>query len=169
VLDVAGGLPPLFADLGLWIGLGLSLALFSLLLGDNVVARLAQHILVGAAMGFLAVVVIQHIAVPRLVEPLLRGEWTTHAAPLLLALVLLAAGTERIVRQSRQPQGSAPSDAAKGRGGCWLLCPLPCCWEPALPWVWQALCRVRSGRRRARCCWAHGPTGAQAAPSGMAR
>jgi hypothetical protein len=117
VFDAAGGLPPLLADLGLWVGLGMTLALFSLLLGDNLIARWAQHLLVGAIMGYLAVVVVQGVMRPRLVEPLLRGEWRTLATPAALGLLLLAAGVERILHQSRQPQAGEGG----GPGRAWSL------------------------------------------------
>ncbi|MGL4651309.1 MAG: hypothetical protein ACRC1H_18025 [Caldilineaceae bacterium] len=115
MFDATGGLPPLLTDLGLWVGLGMTLALFSLLLGDNLVARWAQHILVGAAMGYLAVVAVQGVLRPRLIEPLLRGEWQTNVAPLVLGVMLLAAALERIVRQSRLPE-AGPS---RGSGRVW--------------------------------------------------
>lgn len=102
-------LPPLLVDAGLWLGLLITLALFSLLLGDNALARLAQHLLVGAGLGYAALLAIQSVIGPRLLAPLAQGQWLAAGPPLLLGLLLLAAGIERIAAQGR----TAPSAAAR--------------------------------------------------------
>ncbi len=101
--------PALLSDAGLWIGLLLTLALFSLLLGDNALARVAQHLLVGAGLGYAALLAVQYVISMRLLAPLAQGRWLTHSAPLLLGLLLLAAGIERIAAQGRAhtPQSAA--------------------------------------------------------------
>lgn len=111
--ESAALLPPFFTTLGVWLGLGITLALFSLLLGDNIVARWAQHLLVGASMGYVVVATTQHLIRPRLIDPLLQGEWATAATPAALGLLLLLAAGERILRQSRAPQ------AGSGDEGLW--------------------------------------------------
>lgn len=129
MLETGGALPPLLSDVGLWLGMAMTLALFSLLLGDTVVARWAQHLLVGASMGYLAVVVLQGVLRPRLLEPLLQGQWRSVAAPAGLGLLLLLGGIERIVRQSRTPQAgqsSAPGLSDPAARGVWgLLAVIP--------------------------------------------
>ena len=105
-----GALPPLLTDAGLWIGLLLTLALFSMVLGDNVLARLAQHLLVGAGLGYAAVMTIQHVIVQRLLAPLAQGQSAVMAMPLLLALLLSAAAFERMAAQSRPA-----ADASRAR------------------------------------------------------
>ncbi len=99
-------LPPLLTDAGLWIGLLLTLALFSMVLGDSVLARLAQHLLVGAGMGYAAVMAIQYVITMRMLTPLAQGQWATQIAPLLLSLLLIGAAVERMVAQ-RQPASAA--------------------------------------------------------------
>ncbi len=97
-----GNLRPLLTDAGLWLGLLLTLALFSLVLGDNVLARLAQYLLVGAGLGYAAVMTIQYVIGLKLLAPIAQGEGLRLAAPLLLGLLLIAAVIERMVAQ-RQP------------------------------------------------------------------
>ena len=96
-----GVLPPLLADAGLWIGMLLTLALFSLVLGDNALARLAQHVLVGAGLGYAAVMVLQYVIGLRLLAPLARGQWASQGLPLILGLLLIAAALERMAAQGR--------------------------------------------------------------------
>ena len=52
----SGGLPGSLHDAGLLLGLLISLAIGSCLIRDNVLARFAQYILVGAGLGYMAVV-----------------------------------------------------------------------------------------------------------------
>ncbi len=96
-----GALPPLLVDAGLWTGLLLTLAVFSLVMGDNALARLAQHILVGAALGYAAVMTLHYVIGQRLLAPLARGEWTRNGLPLILGLLLIAAALERMAAQGR--------------------------------------------------------------------
>lgn len=84
---------------GLWLGFLLSLLAFSAILGDHLLARLAQHMLVGAALGYLLVLIVQNLLRPHLIEPLLAGgtERTAALVPLGLALLLLGAGLEHLL------------------------------------------------------------------------
>ena len=85
-------------QIGLWVGLLTSLALASMLLRDNALARLAQHILVGAGVGYAVVLAVRSVLWPQLVGPLLRAPdaspWRWLLAGLLA--VLLLAGTVQI-------------------------------------------------------------------------
>jgi len=80
---------------------------FSMILGDNVLARLAQHVLVGAALGYVAVLAWQNVLRPRLFAPLFRptpaDPWLS--VPLMLGVVLLIAGTDRILGRGRAASG----------------------------------------------------------------
>lgn len=103
----------LMSELGLWLGLLLSLAIFSAVAGDNVFARLAQHLLVGAAVGYAALLAWQHVLRPRLLSPLLAGgapfeRWLVAA----LCLLLVAGGLERIVAQHAAPAAPGPARSA---------------------------------------------------------
>lgn len=96
--------PALVSNVGLWIGFLFSLMVFSAILGDHYLTRLAQYILVGAALGYVAVLAWQQVLRPRLFTPL----WTATRAGgpadpwlwalLALAILLFIAGLERILR-----------------------------------------------------------------------
>ncbi len=98
----------LAANLGLWVGFVFSLLIFSALMGENALTRLAQHILVGASLGYLAILVLRDVLQPRLFIPLFSGgvqanlpRWQLWA-PLILGLLLCAAGLDRM-RQAGKP------------------------------------------------------------------
>ena len=95
---------------GLWVGLLLSLLIFSRIFGDHLLARLAQYLLVGASLGYLAVLLIQNVLRPRLIQPLLQDPITDPwlIVPLLLGVLLFFAGLDRIVQQAK-PKSSAPA------------------------------------------------------------
>lgn len=104
------------ADLSLWVSFIFSLMIFSMLLGDNLLSRLAQYILVGVSIGYLGALAIQHVLRPRLFVPLLTAPLTTLVtAPhlwivLVLGVLLLGAGLERMVTQMpRDDEHGLPS------------------------------------------------------------
>ncbi|HMN27545.1 MAG TPA: hypothetical protein PKE45_05260, partial [Caldilineaceae bacterium] len=55
---------------GAVLGLLIALVLFSTLLGENVLTRLAQHILVGAALGYAVLLAIRDLLLPTLTTAL---------------------------------------------------------------------------------------------------
>lgn len=71
--------------LGAIVSFLLTLMVFSYLLGDNVLFRLAVHIFIGVAAGYLFSVVLVNVIIPRLILPLLGG----MPADRLIALVPL--------------------------------------------------------------------------------
>jgi hypothetical protein len=80
--------------LSVWIAAILTLMVYSYLLGDNPVYRLAQHLFVGSSVGYAVVIVIYDVLGPRLATPLLRdprANWP-YLLPLLLGLLLLSKG-----------------------------------------------------------------------------
>ncbi|MEX1019547.1 MAG: hypothetical protein WDZ49_07810 [Litorilinea sp.] len=97
---------PFFADFGVWLGLLLSLALFSLLIRDNGLARLAQHILAGALMGYIALVAWHDVLRLRVILPLVRGEDAGIWLPAGLGFVLVVAGVQRILAQPDPVDGA---------------------------------------------------------------
>jgi hypothetical protein len=99
-----------FEELGLWVGLFFSLAIFSALAGDHWLARLAQHILVGVALGYVAVVTVREVLQPRLLVGLLRSSMTdlNGWAPLLLGLFLWLAGVDYLWSQGQPPSPVLP-------------------------------------------------------------
>jgi hypothetical protein len=86
----------LLDTVGIWVSLILTLVVFSYLLGDNVLYRLAEHLFVGVAVGYAAVVAFHSVLVPKLFQPLMdvvgSGDWYQLPAllvPLLLGLFFL--------------------------------------------------------------------------------
>jgi len=75
----------------LWtiIGLILTLMIFSYLLGDNILFRIATYIFVGVASGYGVTMVIYQIILPRMVWPLVKGDWIITLVPLALSLLLI--------------------------------------------------------------------------------
>ena len=96
----------LLTALGIWFGFLLSLMTFSLIIRDNLFERLAQYVLVGAATGYLMVLVIQNILRPKLVDPILATDGVTLdlLPPLFLGIALLYATVSYTLRQGRQEQ-----------------------------------------------------------------
>jgi hypothetical protein len=96
----------LLAAVAFWGSLIMTLIIFSGILGDHALARLGQHLLVGASLGYLGVLAIQHVLRPRLIAPLLADPtgdpW--RWMPLALGVILLIAGLDRTLR----PPTSAP-------------------------------------------------------------
>jgi hypothetical protein len=81
-----------------WIAAVLTLMVYSYLLGDNPLYRLAGHLFVGSSIGYAAVIVFHNILRPHLFEPLQKdaaGSWP-YLIPLLLGLLLLAKGRRSI-------------------------------------------------------------------------
>jgi hypothetical protein len=74
------------------IGLILTLMVFSYLIGDNVLFRIAVYIFIGVASGYAAVVVVQYVLIPKLFTPLLGDpkQFVLTVVPLILSISLLA-------------------------------------------------------------------------------
>jgi len=107
--------PELVEQAGLWVGLAISLLIFSTILGDHWAARLGQHLLVGAGLGYAGVVVWQALRTsPPVVELLAdpQGAWWHWIAAALL-LLLVAGALARIFLPPRTPR-------QEGRLGRWL-------------------------------------------------
>ena len=81
--------------IGLWASFILTLMIFSYLLGDNLLYRLAVYVFAGLAAGYSAIVTWDGVIVPWLQDTLLQPNATLHqlalgVAPLLVGLLLLA-------------------------------------------------------------------------------
>jgi hypothetical protein len=89
----------LLVTLGFWSSLVMTLIIFSGVLGDHALVRLGQHLLVGASLGYLGVLAIQHVLRPRLFEPLLADPTgdPLRWVPVGLGAILLIAGLDRII------------------------------------------------------------------------
>ena len=107
----SSGLPGLLQDAGLVLGLVISLAIGSYLIRDSFLARLGQYILVGAGLGYAAVLVWGNVLWPRLFAPLVADPmlWLTvpesallhRWLPLALGLLMWGGGAELL----RRPPG----------------------------------------------------------------
>lgn len=78
------------ADL-IWtiVGFVLTLLVLSYVIGDNPLFKLVSYLFVGIASGAVAVVVIYEVIWPKLILPILQGDYLTFI-PLLLSLLLIA-------------------------------------------------------------------------------
>lgn len=76
------------------IGLVLTLIIFSYLIGDNVLFRIAVYIFIGVASGYAAAVVVQYVLKPKLFDPIVSLSDPVQLAltlvPLILSFSLLA-------------------------------------------------------------------------------
>ena len=93
LLDLAGTL----------VAIVLTLFVFSYLLGDNVLFRLAEHIFIGVAVGYAVVMAFHSVLGPKLLTPLVQflgaGNWggvVLLAVPLILGLLLLTKPFKRL-------------------------------------------------------------------------
>jgi hypothetical protein len=78
--------------IGFLVGLILTIFVFSYLLGDNPLYRLAVHLLVGVAAAYAAVIAVRELLLPVFNEALASNDpasWLWLALPLLLSVLLL--------------------------------------------------------------------------------
>jgi len=81
------------------IGLLLTLMIFSYLIGDNVLFRLAIYVFIGVASGYATVIVWQTVLAPKLFQPLLSADLNRIIlvlVPLILGFSLLAKLSPRL-------------------------------------------------------------------------
>ncbi len=88
-------------QIGLWAGFILTLMVFSYLLGDNFLYRLAIYVFVGLAAGFVTMITVQSVLTPWVQASLQSADLTSRilgVIPLALGLLLLLKGTRRFNR-----------------------------------------------------------------------
>ena len=90
-------------QIGLWVGFILTLMVFSYILGDNVLYRLAIYIFVGLAAGFIVVVTWENVIWPWLNGIVLApdadiGNRVLGLVPLIIGLLLLLKASPRFGR-----------------------------------------------------------------------
>jgi len=90
-------------QIGLWAGLVLSLMVFSYVLGDNFLYRLAIFVFIGLAVGYVAVVTVESVLLPWIYTTVLApeaalGTRAVGAAPLLFGALLLLKASPRLGR-----------------------------------------------------------------------
>ncbi|MFH1620247.1 MAG: hypothetical protein ABIG11_10165 [bacterium] len=86
--------------LGAWAAVGLTLALYSFLYKDNPVFKIAEHLYVGAGMGWLFQQTFFNVWKPKIYEPLMQGN-LSPVIPSILGLSLVAQFFPRISWVSR--------------------------------------------------------------------
>jgi hypothetical protein len=100
--------PDWAARAGVWVGLVVALLVFSAIVGDHWLARLGQAILVGAGLGYAAVVTWHAVIALPVVQGLLANPradlW--NWIPVVLAVLLVIAAAERILMQG---EGGPPA------------------------------------------------------------
>jgi len=88
------------ADLiGTIIGFGLTLIVFSYILGDNVLFRLVIHIFIGISAGFAVVMIWYSVIWPQLILPFLVGSYDERIlviVPIILSFLLLLKAFPRL-------------------------------------------------------------------------
>ncbi len=70
-----------------------TIMIFSYVIGDNPFFRVAIHVFVGLAAGFVTLVVFEQIFINKLIAPMLTGNWTQLAflaIPLIMGFLLLS-------------------------------------------------------------------------------
>ena len=70
--------------IGLSLGFLLTILVFSYLLGDNPFFRLAIHIFIGVAAGYVAIVTVNNVLIPRMIIPLVQGSQGERLLSMLL-------------------------------------------------------------------------------------
>jgi hypothetical protein len=72
-------------------GLLLTLMVFSYLINDNLLFRIAIYLFIGSASGYATAVVWKYVLTPKLIEPLTDpAQWVLLSVPLILSISLLA-------------------------------------------------------------------------------
>lgn len=88
-------------QIGLWAGFVLTLMVFSYLLGDNFLYRLAVYIFIGLAAGYVTMVTVEGVILPWVNATLYSGEMGTQivgALPLAFGFLLLFKTVRRFNR-----------------------------------------------------------------------
>jgi hypothetical protein len=86
-------------QIGVWAGFILTLMVFSYLLGDNFLYRLAVYIFVGLSAGYITMVTVESVILPWINATIFSQDVGTQivgALPLLLGFLLLLKATKRL-------------------------------------------------------------------------
>jgi hypothetical protein len=90
-------------QVGLWIGFIFTLMIFSYVLGDNVLYRLAVYVFVGLAAGYVTVVTVESVILPWVNGTILAtnggvGGMVLGLIPFIIGLLLMLKGSPRLGR-----------------------------------------------------------------------
>jgi len=89
-------------SVGFFVAAILTLCVFSYLLGDNVLYRLAEHLFVAVAVGYVCIVALHQVLWAKLLSPMLSALSDGNMGRLLLLLVPLALGLLLLFKSSRR-------------------------------------------------------------------
>jgi hypothetical protein len=92
---------PLLDSIGVWVAVILTLFVFSYLLGDNVLYRLAEHIFVGVSVGYAVVIAFHSVIGPKLLTPLAEALSSREWVQVSLLLVYLLVGLFLLTKSSK--------------------------------------------------------------------
>jgi len=92
--------------IGALLGFVLTIFILSYVVGDNVLFRIATHLFVGVAAGYVAIVVIQNIILPQMLLPFLNGDRNEK----IFAILFLILGTLMLTKIS--PRLNKPGSPA---------------------------------------------------------
>ncbi len=95
----------LLDTIGTAVAVILTLFVFSYLLGDNLLYRLAEHLFVGVAVGYAFVVAFHSILIARLLDPLVQAVTEGNGGQLLLKLIALLLGVLLLFKPARRLSG----------------------------------------------------------------
>ena len=90
----------------------LTLMIFSYILGDNLMFRIATYLFVGVSAGYTATMLLYQIILPRLFWPALQGGLLTVLVPLILSVFLIAKLFPRFSSLGNIPMGYVVGVAA---------------------------------------------------------
>ncbi len=88
--------------LGFFVAAILTLCVFSYLLGDNALYRLAEHLFVAVAVGYAVVVALHQILWAKLLSPMIVAANDGNAGRVLLLFIPLVLGLLLLVKSSRR-------------------------------------------------------------------
>jgi hypothetical protein len=86
---------------GAVLGFALTLAVFSYIWGDNAVFRVASHLFIGVAAGYVAIVMIDSVILPQLIFPFVDGDRNAKIFAILfliLSALMLAKISPRLAK-----------------------------------------------------------------------
>jgi len=89
-------------SLGFFVAAILTLCVFSYLLGDNVLYRLAEHLFVAVALGYVFIVALHQVLWAKLLSPMLGALDDGNMGRVLLLLVPLVLGLLLLFKSSRR-------------------------------------------------------------------
>jgi hypothetical protein len=85
---------------GTWVAALVTIAVFGRLLGERRIFALAQYLLAGLATGYLVVLAVREVLVPRLIDPLLSDAGARPVLWLAAPLVVAMAGAGYLPRRA---------------------------------------------------------------------